>query len=55
MASDGGTRTHYVPAGCINHYDPVAAGTYVYKVQAKANTDDNVHLNDMQLLVYELN
>jgi hypothetical protein len=43
----------YLPPSAFRHFDPVAAGTYTYKIQIHPNSQ-SVEVNRCKLLVYEM-
>lgn len=43
-----------VPPGALFHIDPVASGTYVYKIQAENDIGSLVRVNNCKLVAYEL-
>lgn len=54
-AAPSGTAQLSVPVGMVNFIDPVAAGTYTYKLQAEVlNASTSLSVVDSKLVAYEL-
>lgn len=44
----------FIPVGSVEHVDPVAAGTYTYKLQAVLLSGDTAYVQEAKLVAYEL-
>lgn len=54
FAATTDTKSKLSPSSSINHIDVVAAGTYTYKLQAKADTNLTASVGYAKLIAYEL-
>lgn len=53
-SSNLGVKVIAVPPGSLNAMDPVAAGTYTYKVQCSTGGGETVRVTNCQLVAWEL-